>query len=121
MEQQPQQPPKVTLALNANQAHLIAEALHYGAYEPDQYADGHDRDIDESGTNRGAVSGGGGFRRSKAQVPALEERFVKKQQVRWTEAGAHRLLQLRTQGLNGDWRGTLPRWSPGMQATPKPR
>lgn len=48
-EQQPpqaKQHPKITLTLNVNQAELVAEALHYGAYELEQYADGHERDID---------------------------------------------------------------------------
>jgi hypothetical protein len=30
----------------------------------------------------------------------VSKRFVKKQQMRWTEAGAHLLLQVRTQVLN---------------------
>ena len=49
----------------------------------------------------------------------VSKRFVKKQQMRWTEAGAHLLLQIRAQVLNGDWRATLSRWYPGMQLTPK--
>lgn len=40
----------------------------------------------------------------------VSKRFVKKQQMRWTEAGAHFLLQMRTQVLNGDWLATLARW-----------
>ena len=40
----------------------------------------------------------------------ISKRFVKKQQMRWSERGAHRLLQIRTQVLNDDWRGTLSRW-----------
>jgi hypothetical protein len=46
----------------------------------------------------------------------VSKRFVKKQQMRWTLAGAH-LLQIRAQVLNEDWRATLGRWYPGMQAT----
>jgi hypothetical protein len=38
--------------------------------------------------------------------------------MRWTEAGAHLLLQIRTQVLNGDWRSPLSRWYVGMRATP---
>ena len=49
----------------------------------------------------------------------ISKRFVKKQQMRWAEAGAHLLLQIRTQVLNGDWRGTLSRWYPKLQATPQ--
>jgi hypothetical protein len=44
----------------------------------------------------------------------VSKRFVKKQQMRWTLAGAHLLLQIRVQVLNGDWRATLSRWYPGM-------
>jgi hypothetical protein len=47
----------------------------------------------------------------------ISKRFVKKQQMRWAEAGAHRLLQIRIQVLNEDWRGILSRWYPGLQAT----
>ena len=43
---QAKQHPKITLTLNVNQAELVAEALHYGAYELEQYADGHGRNID---------------------------------------------------------------------------
>jgi hypothetical protein len=49
----------------------------------------------------------------------VSRRFVKKQQMRWTEAGAHLLLQIRTQVLNQTWRGTLSRWYPSMNATPR--
>jgi hypothetical protein len=49
----------------------------------------------------------------------VSRRFVKKQQMRWTECGAHLLLQIRTQVLNQTWRGTLSRWYPGMKATPQ--
>jgi hypothetical protein len=49
----------------------------------------------------------------------VSKRFVKKQQMRWTLAGAHLLLQIRTQVLNGDWRATLSRWNPGMKQTPE--
>jgi hypothetical protein len=37
----------------------------------------------------------------------VSKRFVKKQQMRWSERGAHLLLQIRAQVLNGDWRPTL--------------
>jgi hypothetical protein len=42
------------------------------------------------------------------------KRFVKKQQMRWTQRGAHLLLQTRVQVLNDDLRGTFCRWFPGM-------
>ena len=45
----------------------------------------------------------------------LSKRFVKKQQMRWTDRGAHLLLQVRTRVLN--WRSTLSRWYPGMDET----
>jgi hypothetical protein len=38
----------------------------------------------------------------------VSKRFVKKQQMRWTPAGAHLLLQIRIEVLNGDSRATLP-------------
>jgi hypothetical protein len=44
----------------------------------------------------------------------ISKRFVKKQQMRWTQRGAHLLLQTRTQVLNGDLRKTFCRWYPGM-------
>jgi hypothetical protein len=47
----------------------------------------------------------------------VSKRFVKKQQMRWTLVGAHLLLQIRTQVLNGDWRVTLSRWNAGMKQT----
>ncbi len=45
----------------------------------------------------------------------ISRRFVKKQQMRWTERGCHRLLQIRTRVLNGEWRATAERWNPGMR------
>jgi hypothetical protein len=51
---------------------------------------------------------------------AVSKRFVKKQQMRWTPAGAHLRLRIRAQVLRGDWCATLSRWYPGMQLTPKP-
>jgi hypothetical protein len=47
----------------------------------------------------------------------LSKRFVKRQQMRWTDRGAHLLLQVRTRVLNEDWRSTLSRWYPGMKET----
>lgn len=44
----------------------------------------------------------------------ISKRFVKKQQMRWTKRGAHLLLQVRTQVLNDDLRGTFMGWYPGM-------
>ena len=45
----------------------------------------------------------------------VSKRMVKQQQMRWTQEGAHLLLQVRAQALNGDLRGTFCRWYPGMQ------
>jgi hypothetical protein len=45
----------------------------------------------------------------------VSKRMVKHQQMRWTQQGAHRLLQIRTQALNGDLRGTFCRWYPGLE------
>ncbi len=39
----------------------------------------------------------------------ISKRMVKKQQMRWTEWGAHLLLQVRTQVLNEDFRETFQR------------
>ena len=47
----------------------------------------------------------------------VSKRMVKKQQMRWTDRGAHLLPQVRTRVLNEDWRSTLSRWYPGMQET----
>jgi hypothetical protein len=47
----------------------------------------------------------------------VSKRMVKKQQMRWTDPGAHLLLQVRTRVLNEEWRSTLSRWYPGMQET----
>jgi hypothetical protein len=45
----------------------------------------------------------------------VSKRMVKQQQMRWTQKGAHLLLQIRTQALNGDLRYTFCRWYPGME------
>ncbi|MEQ9152614.1 MAG: ISKra4 family transposase [Parvibaculum sp.] len=44
----------------------------------------------------------------------VARRMVKKQQMRWTPAGAHLLLQVRTRTLNGDLRATFNQWHPDM-------
>jgi len=46
----------------------------------------------------------------------VSKRFVKKQQMRWTQRGAHLLLQTRVQVLNGDLRETFCRWFAGMKS-----
>ena len=45
----------------------------------------------------------------------VSKRMVKKQQMRWSEGGAHNLLQVRTKVLNDQLRETFVRWYPGMQ------
>lgn len=44
----------------------------------------------------------------------VSKRMVKKQQMRWTEKGAHPLLQLRTKTLYDDLRDKFCEWYPGM-------
>ena len=46
----------------------------------------------------------------------VSKRFVKKQQMRWTQRGAHLLLQTRVQVLNDELRETFCRWFPGMKS-----
>jgi hypothetical protein len=45
----------------------------------------------------------------------VSKRMVKKQQMRWTESGAHNLLQIRAKVLNNQLQETFIRWYPGMQ------
>ena len=47
----------------------------------------------------------------------ISRRMVKKQQMRWTQEGAHALLQVRTQTLNDDLRSKFCQWYPGMAKT----
>ncbi len=49
----------------------------------------------------------------------VSRRMVKKQQMRWTQRGAHLLLQVRTKVLNDDWRNTFCRWYPSMTPAKK--
>jgi hypothetical protein len=46
----------------------------------------------------------------------VSRRMVKRQQMHWTERGAHLLLQVRAQVMNGDLRNTFRRCYPGMKA-----
>jgi hypothetical protein len=50
----------------------------------------------------------------------ISKRFCKKQQMAWTQHGAHLLLQIRTRVLNGDWEATFREWYPGFRAAPQP-
>jgi hypothetical protein len=45
---------------------------------------------------------------------------VKKQQIRWSQRGAHLLLQTRVQVLNDDLWKTFGRWFPGMRSEEEP-
>jgi hypothetical protein len=47
---------------------------------------------------------------------AVAKRFAKKQQMQWSKAGAHLLLQTRTQTLDGTLRETFRKWYPAMAA-----
>jgi hypothetical protein len=42
--------------------------------------------------------------------------MAKKQQMRWTQKGAHQLLQVRTKTLNNELRDSFERWYPKMAA-----
>jgi hypothetical protein len=46
----------------------------------------------------------------------VSKRMVKKQQMAWTERGAHFLLQVRTRVLNGDLEETFRRWYPQFRS-----
>jgi hypothetical protein len=50
----------------------------------------------------------------------ISKRFCTKQQMAWTPSGAHRLLQIRTRVLNGDWEATCREWYPGFRVAPQP-
>src|SRR5713226_7292407 len=44
----------------------------------------------------------------------VSKRFVKSQQMRWSQHGAHLLLQVRTHVLNKELRDRFQQWYPGM-------
>jgi hypothetical protein len=46
----------------------------------------------------------------------VSRRFAKKQQVQWTQKGAHLLLQTRTRTLDGTLRDLFTTWYPAMPA-----
>jgi hypothetical protein len=56
-----------------------------------------------------------GFVESTVNV-VVGKRFAKKQQMQWSKLGAHRLLQTRTQTLDGTLRKTFITWYPAMAA-----
>jgi hypothetical protein len=45
----------------------------------------------------------------------LSKRMIKRQQMQWTQRGAHLLLQIRTRVLNEEWEGTFRRWYPDFR------
>jgi len=47
----------------------------------------------------------------------ISKRFCKKQQMAWTQRGAHLLLQIRTRVLNSDWEPTVREWYPGLRVS----
>jgi hypothetical protein len=46
----------------------------------------------------------------------VSKRMVKRQQMQWTERGAHLLLQTRTRVLNGELEETFQRWYPKFRS-----
>jgi hypothetical protein len=44
----------------------------------------------------------------------ISKRFAKRQQMQWTQRGAHLLLQTRTRTLDGTLRSLFERWYPGL-------
>jgi hypothetical protein len=50
----------------------------------------------------------------------VSKRFVKSQQMRWSQRGAHLLLQVRTQVLNKELRSRFQQWYPGMADESEP-
>src|SRR5450631_1355250 len=50
----------------------------------------------------------------------VSKRLVKKQQMRWTMAGPHWLLQVRTRVLNQQLRNDFERWHPQLRAAADP-
>src|SRR6266849_8633586 len=50
----------------------------------------------------------------------VSKRMVKKQQMRWSQRGAHLLLQIRTRVLNGEWEATFRQWYPGFRTQRQP-
>jgi hypothetical protein len=49
------------------------------------------------------------------------KRMVKKQQMHWSEAGVHKILQVRTKALNDELRETFARWYPGTRTDQEPK
>jgi hypothetical protein len=45
----------------------------------------------------------------------VSKRMVKKQQMGWSQRGAHLLLQVRTRVLYEEWENTFRRWYPAFR------
>jgi hypothetical protein len=45
----------------------------------------------------------------------VSKRMVKRQQMAWSQRGAHLLLQIRTRVLNEEWENTFRRWYPAFR------
>jgi hypothetical protein len=45
----------------------------------------------------------------------VSKRMVKKQQMGWSQRGAHLLLQIRTRVLDEEWEDTFRRWYPDFR------
>ena len=45
----------------------------------------------------------------------VSKRMVKKQQMGWSQRGAHLLLQIRTRVLDEEWENTFRRWYPAFR------
>jgi len=50
----------------------------------------------------------------------VSTQMMKKQQMRWSQRGAHWLLQIRTRGLHGAWEATFRQWYPGCRTYTTP-
>jgi hypothetical protein len=50
----------------------------------------------------------------------VSKRMVKKQQMRWSQQGAHWLLQVRTRVLNDELRKTIQQWYPSFVRQERP-
>jgi hypothetical protein len=51
----------------------------------------------------------------------VSKRMVKKQQMGWSQRGAHLLLQIRTRVLDEEWENTFRRWYPDFRPQGQPR
>lgn len=63
---------------------------------------------EKMGDLNGAMAASGFVESAINQV--VSKRMVKKQQLGWTQRGAHLLLQVRTRVLDEEWENTFPRW-----------